>query len=88
LFLNILFYIFCCTYRLGFGGIPVVPSTQPIPPTTAPTTTPTATTPSSNAPQPNRNPLGSAQSANYFSQMLNMMANNSIVNIFTFIELK
>ncbi len=62
----------------------MVPSTQPIPPTTAPTTTPTATTPSSNAPQPNRNPLGSAQSANYFSQMLNMMANNSIVNIMNF----
>jgi hypothetical protein len=61
----------------------MAPLAQPAPTATSTTTstTTTATTPSSNAPQPNRNPLGSAQSANYFSQMLNMMANNSIVNI-------
>ena len=59
----------------------MAPSAQPAPTATSTTTTTTAaTTPSSNVPQPNRNPLGSAQSANYFSQMLNMMANNSIVN--------
>lgn len=53
---------------LGFGGLPLgVPPAQT---TTSSTTQPT-----------NRNtapPLGSAQSANYFSQMLNMMSNNTI----------
>ena len=50
-----------------------------MPPATPPTA-PSTTTPSQQ--QPNRtNPLPSAQSANYFSQMLNMMANNSLVNI-------
>jgi len=56
--------------NLGFGGLPNMP------PTGSSTTTPPSTTPSSQ--QTNRNPLSSAQSANYFSQMLNMMANNTL----------
>jgi ubiquilin len=47
---------------LGFGGVPLIPNL-----------------PNTQQQQPNRNPpLNSAQSANYFSQMLNMMSNNSI----------
>ena len=67
--------------RLGFSGIPTMPMPQPPAPsatTTTNTTTTTTTTGQTPASQPGRNPLLGGPSANYFSQMLNMMANNTI----------
>lgn len=56
--------------RLGFGGLPQMPRT-----------TPAANQPSTNplSQQQPTNPLLNQQSSNYFSQMLNMMGNQTIV---------
>lgn len=58
---------------LGFGGIPQAPTATST--TTPPVSTPTPT-PTPNPAQPN--PLLNQQSSNYFSQMLNMMGNQTI----------
>lgn len=55
---------------LGFGGLP---GSTPNPPTT---NTPNPTNPTSQIPQ--SNPMLNQQSSQYFSQMLNMMGNQSI----------
>jgi ubiquilin len=57
---------------LGFGGFPSAPAPQ----TTTGSTNPTNT--------PNANPLLNQQSSQYFSQMLNMMGNQTIVRRFFF----
>lgn len=69
---------------LGFGGMP---QTQPAPSATAPS----ATAPSGTAPtgQSNpTNPMLNPQASQYFSQMLNMMGNQTIVSYISKFQLK
>ena len=65
--------------NLGFMGFPTMPTSAPAANTT-PTTTTSSSTNSSTTPQTNRPSMPGQPSSNYFSQMLNMMSNNTLVS--------